>query len=98
MQLQFGLQAIDAAQRTKVTGHERLTMKTDNAPTSAPVDRLDAAVDFMDLVFRLCETVDSTGLTITEMTEVMKISVADGHDRIAIVLSMAGIAIENAKT
>ena len=24
----------------KVTGHERLTMKTENAPTSAPVDRL----------------------------------------------------------
>lgn len=25
---------------SKVTGHERLTMKTEHAPTSAPVDRL----------------------------------------------------------
>ena len=57
----------------------------------------DEVCECMDLIFQLQEKIESGCVTIDELTEVVRLAVLEGHDRISISLSMAGIAVERAK-
>ncbi len=54
-------------------------------------------IECMDLLFRLHDTMIDDHVTIDELSEIMRMAIASGHDSMAITLSMASIALERSK-
>lgn len=54
------------------------------------------AVDAMQALFAFCEAMDGD-VSISDLREVMKLSIDDGHDQMMLMLSMAKIALRESQ-
>ena len=49
-------------------------------------------IDAMEAIFELCEAMSKGNMSLNDLTEVIRAAVSEGHDMMAIQLSMAAIA------
>lgn len=57
----------------------------------------DEAVDAVEAAFALSKAIADGELSVLDLEAVFRMAVAEGHEHIAICLSMASIAVERAK-